>query len=348
MRRLRRLRRAEVLLALLSAPLAACLAGGGGPAPGADGPPLAAPENEAAFQALGAALADGRDAEAAALAGRLRQRPLTRDELGLLDSAERVLRGRELVRGLDLRLVTVPDPDDLGTFALVLEAVTTASVPLVLRLPAAEVKRSRASINAHGDEGLEFESKASRALAELRLAPGVTTRVELRRYELALGRALAVRERWRLEPRAGEIELGGARFPAQRVRVIGCERERLSPLLAPGSVPAGALAEGLRAEPPTSARALLELALRTSTDEREQALAALVPVIEDLAARDPARVAAAEPALRWLTQNRDLGPDAKAWARYLAGRPAAEGAGREPGEGALDLPALPPAAEGAR
>jgi hypothetical protein len=223
----------------------------------------------------------------------------------------------------------------------VLVARSSAAEALRLRLPPCDLKRARASMDARGVEGLEYESKVSPVLNELSLAPGVEQRVELVTYELPLGRALGVRERWRVETRSGEIECAGERFPAARVRIAGCERERLSPLLEAGPVAAGALGERLAASEAPSRRALLELAMRVPGTEREAALRALAPVVADLARKAPERVTAAEPALRWLTQNRDIGPDAAGWARYLEARCAA-GAGepdRERENDRLDLPA---------
>jgi hypothetical protein len=69
-----------------------------------------------------------------------------------------------------------------------------------------------------------------------------------------------------------------------------------------------------------------------------------VPVVERLAREAPERVAAAEPALRWWTENRELGPDARAWARYLAARTAFAEVEPPPPDG-LDLPAPRPRSE---
>ena len=71
---------------------------------------------------------------------------------------------------------------------------------------------------------------------------------------------------------------------------------------------------------------------------------AVAPVVARLARTQPERVQKAEPALRWLTQNRELGTDAAAWARYLAWR-AEAGSEPEPSPDGLDLPARPRARE---
>ena len=50
---------------------------------------------------------------------------------------------------------------------------------------------------------------------------------------------------------------------------------------------------------------------------------------------------ATEPGLRWLTENRDLGADATAWARFLATTPPASGANEAEPRPRLDLPERP-------
>lgn len=323
-----RLRLSGAALALL----AGCHAAGEAPADSAGAERLD-PTLPARFRALAAALEENEDELARAILTGLRARPLSAREEERVVSSERVLRGRELVRSLELRLASEPVPEAEARFRLVLVARSRAAQELCLRLAPCDLKRSRASMDARGVEGLEFESRVSSALAELCFSPGVEQEIELLTYELPLGRALGVRERWRIETRAGEIECGGVAFPAANVAVTGCERERLAPVLEPGAVAPGALAERLGAQSTPSARELLELALRTASTERGAALRALAPVVAALARSAPERVVAAEPALRWLTQNRDIGPDAAGWARYLEARVAA-------GAGASDTPAV--------
>lgn len=349
--KLRRPRPSDARLAL-RAGLAVCLALGTAchgvrrePVPPATSPgapaPVALGAGEAVFQALRSALAQGEDELAGQLVARLRLHTLNARERELVEGAERVLAGRALVRALELQLVSEPVPGESASFRLVLRARSQASAGVRLRLPPCDLKRRRTTMDARGVEGLDYESRALSALAELELEPGVERRIEILSYELPLGRALAVRERWRLETRSGEIESAGAVYPAAAVRVAGCERERLSPLLDPAPAASTDLAERLAAESPPRARELLELALRTPRTEIDAALAALAPLVERLAAEAPERVQASEPALRWLTQNRDLGPDAGAWARYLMARVAAGGASDAVPAGGLDLPARP-------
>jgi hypothetical protein len=330
--------------------LGACRAGGASPRSQGPGPvpppaaPLSHADTEPAFRALQAALAEGEDEVALRILPRLRARALGAAERALLDSAERVLAGRALVRELELALASEPLPEREGSYRLVLLARSRATHEVRLLLPPCDLKRLRSSMDSRGVEGLQYESRACAALSDLALAPGGETRLELLTYDLPLGRALAARERWRVETRAGEIECGGVRYPAQSVPVAGCERERLSSRIAAEHVPATALARRLEEQDPPRSRELLELALRTAECEREPALRALAPVVARLAHSSPERLAAAEPALRWLTQNRELGLDAEAWARYLGDRAAASRAAANPPAGALDLPERPPRA----
>jgi hypothetical protein len=329
----------------------ACRASGGSKFPTTDSPPRheLLPADSAvlpAVKALSAALASGNDALARGLVASLRKRTLLPEEKALLDSAEKVLTGRELVHTLELTLASEPVAGAEGRFVLVLRARTQHTSALHLRLPPADLKRLRANVNALGAEGLDYESKVTPVLRDLVLEPSLENRVELLTYELPLGRSLGVRERWRLETRSGEIEADGVRYPAANVKVNGCERERLSPLCAAEPVAPDALATRLASPQPPSMRELLELALRTPPEEREAGLAALAPIVAELARSAPERIARAEPALRWWTQNRELGNDAAAWARYLEARSSATHAAGEPSPDGLDLPAQRPTGKG--
>jgi len=118
------------------------------------------------------------------------------------------------------------------------------------------------------------------------------------------------------------------------VRIEGCERERRSPLL--GTEPSSS-AELLRALETSKSRSeLLRLALCLPSESRPQALDALAPLVASLAKDSPERVEAAEPALRWLSGNREIGADAEGWARWLAAR--AKRKHELPAPDRLDLP----------
>ena len=341
MQRNRRLPKPEVLLALLAV-LPACGTTGGGRASAPETVPPATTRpslHQGALRTLQVALNEGEDELAARIVASLKARPLSAQEREVVESAERVLKGRALVRGLELALVTEPVPGREEGYALVLVARSRAPGRVRLHLPPASLKRLRVTIDGRGVEGMDFESRASFALADLELLPGLEQRTELLTFDLSIGRALGVRQRWAMETRSGEVEADGERYPAAQVRVEGCERERYSPLLPAEAALATALADRLESDEPPTSRGLIELAVRTPREEREEALRALTPVVDRLARTRPERVAAAEPALRWLTRNRDLGPDAAAWARYLKARAAAGAPADDRPVDGLDLPA---------
>lgn len=316
--------------------LAACQAGRRGePEPGAD-PALLAPAR-GEFALLKAALNAGDDEQAARLIAALDASELTREERAQLEGARKVLRGRALVADLELALASEELVDVPGRFELVLRARNRNTAAVTLHLAPADLKRQRATIDARGAEGLELDSKLCTVLADLELAPGVESRVVLLSYELPLGRALALRERWRLVTRSGEVRAEGQRYPAAAVTVAGCARERVAPLLVADPAAGSAFAATLRGTARPSARALLEAALAIPSAEREDVLTDLAPLVAELARTDPERIVAAEPALRWLTENRDLGADAGAWAHYLAHRSGSEASDRP----RLDLPDRP-------
>jgi hypothetical protein len=269
--------------------------------------------------ALQAALAGGDDEAAARLIEALVGAELARAERAQVEGARKVLRGRTLVAGLEFALASEELVDTPGRFELVLRARNQNAGALTLLLPPADLRRQRATIDARGAEGLELDSKLCTVFAELEVPAGRESRWVILTYELPLGRALAVRERWRLVTRSG------------------CARERASPRLVASPDAAAKFVAELQDAARPAPRALLEAALAIPPDEREAALAALAPLVAELARHDPERVLAAEPALRWLTQNRDLGADPAAWARYLAQRSGPESSEHP----RLDLPAHP-------
>lgn len=336
---------AALALALASAGAPAWLGACRAAAPGRVSAPAPQPSlNTPALRALQAALEEEEDELAQRLVATLRTRELTSEEDALVAAAERVLAGRELVRALELTLESVPvEGAPEGAFQLRLRARSRAATPLRLSLPPADLKRMRVAMDAHGMEGIEYESRACTALGALEVPAGGERELELFSYELPIGRALAVRETWALATRSGEIEGGGTSYPAARVAVSGCERERLSPFVEARTLEARALADFLVASEPPPARALLEVAMGIPIERRPAALDALTPVVMRLSQEDPERVKAAEPALRWLTGERDLGADPASWARWLRVRQERAREAEQAADG-LDLPAGPRAA----
>jgi hypothetical protein len=295
------------------------------------------PELAPAFRALEAAVVGGEDARARrVLAGILARGP-TGDVLELARAFERVLDGRDLVRSLDLRLALEPDAEREGRMRVLLFASHGGTESLRLRLPPGSLEHLVVAVDARGIETRDLGSRIVDAVEELVLAPGRTRRVELARYSVPLGRALAARDQWRLRLRSGEVEVAGAAYPAADPSVAPCERTLVAAFLPSEPIEPAELARYLRATEELWTPALVERAVRIAPERREEALDLLAPVVRELAASDPERVAAATPALRWLARTGAPGRSAREWSRWLALR--AEPAVERPD---LDLPAVVP------
>lgn len=331
---------------MLAALCAACNGprGGASPARGTAGAPAGAPlpagPQRTRLLALQSALTDREDALAERLVEILRAGPLEPAEARFVEGAERVLEGRRVTAALTLALESRPAEDateEAPRFTLWLTVRSSVARDVRLELPPADLRRSRHAIDARGAEGMEVESRAVRALERLKVPAGGTREVALLDYDLPCGRALAVRERWTLATRSGQVRVGERVLPAAEIAVAPCERERLSPLFPGEPVAADAPAERLGSGEPLATRDFLELALRVPEGDRPAALAALGPVLERLAGEDPDRLRRAEPALRWLAGRRDVATGPETWGRYLReGRWDAPV--RRPDEGGLDLP----------
>jgi hypothetical protein len=291
------------------------------------------PEFQAAFDALHAAVEDGEeDLARRILADILARHPPEHLE-EFARAYERVLDGRQLGRELSLRLESEPVGGSAGDFRLVLVASHFASQRVVMRLPPAALTRSLVSIDAAGNEGRSSTSEACRALEKLVLPPGERVRVRLLDYELELAGALAVRERWSLEPRSGVLRLGERDLPAHELPVTAVERTRLASFLPATLVEPEELARALL-DPQTPLPALIERAVRIDPERREEALNRLDAAVEELARTSPERLERAAPALRWLARTGRPGNSAVAWADWFRARRRE----RELARRALDVP----------
>ena len=273
-----------------------------------------------AFDALQAAVDDGEDELARRiLAGILARRP----PAGLIEFArgyERILDGRAVLEDLELRLVSEAVGGSDRDFRLVLEASHGRASELVLHLPPTNLRHIVVGIDPHGGESRHLSTEVISALAELTLPPGEVLRHPILDYELTAGGALAVRERWSLEPRAGEVEVDGRWLPAQNPRVAPAERTVLASFLPRAPVePAELVRYAARPEavhmPP-----LIERTVRIDPERREEALDLLAPLVADLAEADPERLETIAPALRWLSRSVYPGTHPQAWADWFAAR----------------------------
>jgi len=277
------------------------------------------PRNRPLFASLAAAVEDGDEALAEGILLRLRSRVLSTHEESLAAAFERVVTGRKLVSQVVLALRSEP-LDQEERFRLVLRVENLGKVSLLLDLPPADLARFRLGVAADGNEGSEYDNRMIDSLTGLHLEPGARREFELLAYELPIGDFLAVRERWQLHPRSGEVYFAGEAYPAANMKVTPCERVRLREGKRLEPVRPEQLAALLQGAGELEAAVLLEHAVRVPLADREVALASVAAFVERWAYSEPERVEAVAPALRWLSQNTRLGGEAQAWDRYLQDR----------------------------
>jgi len=277
------------------------------------------PQNRPLFASLAAAVEDGDEGLAEGILLRLRSRSLTNHEESLATAFERVLTGRKLVSQVVFSLRSEP-LDQEERFRLVLCVENLGKVSLLLDLPPADLARFRLGVAEDGNEGSEYDNRMIDNLSGLHLEPESRREFELLEYGLPVGEFLAVRERWQLRPRSGEVYFAGEAYPAANVKVAPCERVRLRDESGQEPVRPEDLAALLQDPDELEASVLLEHAVRVPAGDREVALASVAPYVERWAYSEPERIEAVAPTLRWLSQNTRLGGEAQAWDRYLQDR----------------------------
>lgn len=282
----------------------------------------------ATVQAIRAALREGDDVTARALTDRL-DRSGGEGVEELVAGFRRVLEGREVVRALHLELV-LEDLDD-GRRVLTLEVRNDLGRPVGLGLPVGRLEHLLVSLSPVGQETRELETTVTHACEDVVLEPDDTARLEVLRYRLPMGGAIAVRERWRLRFGDGHVRVGGRDLPAADVVAEQVHGERLASELPTAPVEPEALvtyAGGQRVFLPL----LLEHAVRIEPRRREEAVRGILPLLERLAVDDPDRGRMLAPALRWLTRSTEPGVEPDAWVRALRDHLA------PPTDSDLDLP----------
>ncbi len=307
-----------------------------GQANGTGGPASLPP----AFQVLGAALRDGDEELARSILARTPRSGLSSAERAFFAACERVLTGRELAGGLALALRTEPAGSASGAnLRLVLELSHSGAETLTLRLPPADLEHLRVALDERGIESRWLEVQVVPGLEAVVLEPGVPRAIELARPRVEVGRALAVRDRWQLVFRSGEIERGGEVFPVRELAAPRFERVTLSSALPPEPAPPEELVEAL-ADPERPLAELLVLAVRIAPGQQEELLRLLAVEVERLSSTDPGRLRDVAPALRWITRAEEPGADAEAWAGWFrAWKHEDESTrGREGRDERLDLP----------
>ena len=298
-----------------------------------------------ALTSIAEAIEAGEDGLARGLLEAVLQRQPTGRALEVAEGFRRILDGREVVAGLDLRLFTepVPDAQPPGSLVRVLlsvghrfpERVDLALGPATLSRTTTVVElepgaigdgeREVSVIERHGADRVNFD-----VLSDLRLEPDTTRVIELTVAELVGGRALAIRDLWRFAPRAGHVVRGGESLPAQDVHAAVAEHIRLAPWLPASPLPPEELVAYVEREHIT-APPLMERTVRIPLSRRADTLELLAAKAPELGDE---RLEELVPALRWLARTTEPGGDARAWRTWLEGRRAG---GDEP-DTTLDLP----------
>ncbi len=309
----------------------------GADASGTEGPASLRP----AFQVLGAALRDGDEQLARSILARTPRSGLSSAERAFLEACERVLTGRELAAGLALALRTEPQQNSTGgaDLRLVLELSHSGADALTLRLPPADLEHLQVAIDELGIESRRLEVQVVAGLEAFVLQPGVPRAIELARPRVEAARALAVRDRWQLVFRSGEIERKGEAFPARELASPRFELVTLSSTLPPEPVPPEQLVEAV-ADPERPLAELLALGVRVPKERQVELLSLLAAEVERLSSSEPERLARIAPLLRWVTRAEGPGASPEHWAEWFRDwRADAERArSREGADERLDLP----------
>ena len=267
-----------------------------------------------ALRALGTALENDEDELARQILGRLKRQPLDDTERELVATYERILVGRTLVDAVRFELTSEAAGTD--EVRIVLRLLQETGATLRLRLPPADLGRLQVGVDAQGLEGRDFESSVVVALTDLELPSGVEVEIQLGRALIRPGRAIALRDRWRLTLRSGEILRGGESYPAGRLPRPVHERISLAEEVESDPSTAVELVAAITDTEVAPAEVLL-LAVRLPDEERESALRALAPEVAAMAAEDPERLRSMAASLRWVARTREPGADPRHWAAWL-------------------------------
>ncbi len=293
------------------------------------------PAFQPAFDALAAAVGAHEDELARSVLARILGRDpdgATRRRAEAFDS---ILTGRALAGELHLTLIGRPAADG-NEVVVSLEARHGLPGRVRFRAPPGRLKHLLTGIDASG-----FEQRSARILgagsaSELSVPPGETVRVDVGRFELRAGSALAVRGRWELNLMPGEIDYQGRRYPVNEIPVGPLSQVRLASFLPSGEVDPAELVRYLDGDHFSTA-AMLERAVRIDSDRRGEALDLLTPLLLRMTTVEVER---AVPALRWLSGRRELGGNPAAWRVWMRARSERGRSGSDP-----EL-SLPPAVAG--
>lgn len=316
--------------------------------------PDAPREFSESFRRLQECLELGEDQEARMVLLRMRALDPGPDVLDLLEGYERILDGRELVRGLDLWIEPQADPAVAGRYQLFL--VASCHGPAVELLTTGARLRCRLQgMDMNGADHRRLQNMHVEAARDLDLVPGNIERRLLGEVDLPVGGStLALRATCDLILLAGEVEASSGplatdgRLPAQRVPVQTAEFVNLASYLPNEPVSPEELERYFREEllgKPITPRdseltaevlhlpRILERTVRILPSERERALDLVTPIFGELIGAEREYML---PCLRWLSGSSEHGGDIEAWSRWLTARAEARSQAAE--RVAPDLP----------
>lgn len=255
----------------------------------------------------------------------------TADARRLAQAFERILRGRELLGALELRLGGASAIRDDGTVSLALRISSEHPASMVFRPGPAILRSHYTSVTPDGRESHNVRERALGVLGDLEIGPEVFE-VELGSYPLALAHGvLAARSHFDLQILAGEILEDDTGYPAMGASVGPVEWTFRAPFLPTDPVDPAELVRYV-SQPTISLPATMERAVRIPPERRLEALDLLEPAVERFTADEVERIV---PALRWLARTSAPGGDPLAWKEWLRRR-AAQRTGEE--SPSLDIP----------